>query len=126
MDKRIEQYVRPCVGCGYCCAEAPCFLSYRVFNTRPGETCQALYWRESEKKYRCVLADYDPDYAKHLFVGEGCCSPLNTWRKDVRKRQTIEVQRMRGSYQVDENHEGKVHALRYRTDNNHYSSRAGL
>jgi hypothetical protein len=69
-----------CVGCGYCCWLAPCVLC----RTRHGlvKRCPELFWDGS--KYRCKLAD---NYKEELAIGCGCCSNLNTWRQDVKRRE---------------------------------------
>ena len=86
-----ERYGFPaCVGCGYCCLKIPCHQAVRRFGDRVTDKtryaekmCPALYW--DGKKYRCELAK-DLKAYKALSMGEGCCSPLNTWRSDVRER----------------------------------------
>ena len=74
-----EKYFPSCIGCGYCCLEATCMLGVYFFNTQ--YPCPALIW--DFKQYRCQLAE---QYGDDLYIGSGCCSPLNTWRKEVRKR----------------------------------------
>ena len=82
-----EKYFPPCTGCGACCLEAPCTLAVHLHLERIKKTgeCPELFWSESEKKYRCSLAAH-PLYAKRLYIGAGCGFPLNSWRKDVKKR----------------------------------------
>ncbi len=72
---------KKCVGCSYCCIEMPCFWSMTALGTKIGGVCLALFW--DEDKYRCRAAD---THKVSLCIGEGCCSPLNTWRQDVKKR----------------------------------------
>jgi hypothetical protein len=27
------------------------------------------------------------EFNSRLYIGDGCCSPLNTWRQDVKRRE---------------------------------------
>jgi len=78
--------IRDCVGCGYCCKEAVCTLGLLLNPSYVSENgdCPELFWSEQEKKYRCKAAE---GFGERLYIGAGCCSPLNTWRKDVRRRE---------------------------------------
>ncbi|MGW8177947.1 MAG: hypothetical protein ACWGQW_04020 [bacterium] len=72
----------PCVGCGYCCTKRVC-----TFGIPDGRgICKFLYWNEDKQMYRCRLAESKRTIANALYVGAGCPSSLNTWRRDVRKR----------------------------------------
>lgn len=75
-----------CVGCGYCCMKTPCWVAFRVYGYSIKE-CPALLWDTA--RYICVLIRDHPDIAKELYAGEGCCSRLNSWRKDVVRRDTV-------------------------------------
>ena len=81
---------RQCVGCGYCCKKAMCAVGQGVSVnhslTVMDQECQFLVWHKEDDKYRCILAMDSPKYAKMILAGAGCCSPLNTWRQDVRER----------------------------------------
>jgi len=68
-----------CVGCGFCCMQAPCCFGAADESGR----CLALHW--DGQQYRCLLADIPLVY-EGMAMGEGCCSSLNTWRKDVKER----------------------------------------
>ena len=74
-----EQYFPSCVGCGFCCLQATCSLGVHFFNNR--HPCLALNW--NGEQYRCQLAE---EYKDELYIGSGCCSPLNDWRKEVKQR----------------------------------------
>jgi len=74
-----EKYFPSCVGCGHCCLEATCLLGVYFFDRL--YPCPALIW--DGKRYRCQLAE---QYGERLYIGSGCCSPLNAWRKEVKKR----------------------------------------
>lgn len=77
--KDPEEFFPTCVGCGYCCLQATCSLGVEVYGTT--YPCPALLWKG--KQYRCKLAN---EYEDILYIGSGCCSPLNSWRKDVKER----------------------------------------
>jgi hypothetical protein len=83
---------RECVGCGYCCAKTPCDASRRLY---PGaDHCPQLLWMEEDKRYKCSLMMIaglvGEGYRKELYAGEGCCSGLNSWRKDVKQRDRLD------------------------------------
>jgi len=89
----------PCIGCGYCCIKRQCRLSQQIY----GEVdagCPALVWRR--KRYLCRLASVRGPAGKEicfdLSIGEGCCSTLNSWRQDVRKRSIEEMKETREEY----------------------------
>jgi len=76
----------PCVGCGYCCMKTPCDAARRLY---PGATvCPQLEWLED--RYVCGLmmisGPLGADYKKELHAGAGCCSSMNSWRQDIKKR----------------------------------------
>ena len=75
-----EIRTRRCVGCGYCCTKARCALSMRLAHGDQNGWCPYLY--QEGDRWRCTLAK-DPDHAKELAIGEGCCSPLNTDRRKM-------------------------------------------
>ena len=74
----------PCVGCGYCCITAPCILSVSLSLTDRAGNCAALFW--TGERYLCALVESDSRFKRELAIGAGCCSSLNTWRNDVKKR----------------------------------------
>ena len=80
-----------CVGCGYCCMKTPCDASRRLY---PGATiCPQLLWLD--KRYECGLMKIagmvGEAYRKELYAGAGCCSSLNSWRQDVKLRNTFDA-----------------------------------
>ena len=90
----MKQKVSQCNGCGYCCIKAPCFVAARLY---PGaEICPALYWKEEEKMHRCSLMEIGGPvgeaYRHELSAGAGCCSSLNSWRKNIKKRTRDDLQ----------------------------------
>ena len=87
-DDMFKLNVRPCVGCGYCCMKVKCSAGSRLYHTE--NPCPALIWSESDKRYICNLmtlpGKIGEGYKEELAEGAGCCSGLNSWRKDVKKR----------------------------------------
>ena len=77
---------RPCLGCGFCCLQAQCGLSVRVHAYK--EICPSLYWNETRKRHLCraVEGDLIITNGEELDIGAGCCSPLNSWRNEVKNR----------------------------------------
>lgn len=74
-----------CVGCGYCCIKVPCTRSLATFGKLD---CPALVW--NGERYRCAMAE---EWGAELYMGEGCCAALNTWRLDVRNRDRCRTER---------------------------------
>jgi hypothetical protein len=70
----------PCVGCGYCCTKRACGMS----DVDGRGICTSLYW--NGQMYRCRLVESNRHYAEWLYIGAGCPSNLNTWRRNVRER----------------------------------------
>ena len=89
-DKDIGR-VKECVGCGYCCIKAPCEVELRIYG-RGLSTCPELKWDGT--RYLCNLCTKDilgPEYRKELYIGAGCCSNLNSWRKEVKPRRKEDI-----------------------------------
>lgn len=76
--------VRNCVGCGYCCLTAMCFSGQKRLGLH--RRCPALTWSDDDSRYYCQLALEDIRFAREVYVGAGCCSGLNTWRREVKNR----------------------------------------
>jgi len=81
-----EVVYRQCVGCGYCCLKIPCFGA--LFHGWVDEKmrCTKLIWDEEANRYWCQRAKENRLFAENIYVGQGCSSDLNTWRKDVKYR----------------------------------------
>lgn len=80
--------ISECVGCGYCCMQTPCSIATRLY---PGvRECPQLTWDERDQRYYCGLMLLSEPlgsyYRQELFAGAGCCSSLNSWRQDVKRR----------------------------------------
>lgn len=71
-----------CVGCGYCCIKSPCVKS--VLNDYG--YCIYLFWGVTSNRYLCSKGILDHLFFKEASMGEGCCSNLNDWRKNVIQR----------------------------------------
>jgi len=90
--KSIDGFpVKECVGCGFCCIQTQCGASLRLYG--PVKTCPDLVWKDS--RYVCRLMTLDGElgarYRLELYAGEGCCSNLNSWRKEVIPRRDIDL-----------------------------------
>jgi len=77
-----------CVGCGYCCIKALCILGEMMVGGLPermrGSHCPSLYW--TGDKYRCRLAEVSELARRELSIDAGCCSGLNSWRNNIKRR----------------------------------------
>jgi hypothetical protein len=84
--------VKECVGCGHCCITARCVASYRVWPN--GKDCPGLEWKDD--RYNCKLASLPGElgirYRAELYIGDGCCQGLNSWRQNVKPRRDIDLQ----------------------------------
>lgn len=80
-----EAKTKACVGCGYCCKKAPCSLAVRVFGAVT--SCPMLIWDEDANRYWCKACKGEgslrAEYRAQLYIGDGCCSPLNTDRNNI-------------------------------------------
>jgi hypothetical protein len=79
--------IKECIGCGFCC-QTPCGAGARLY---PGaKPCPALKW--NGERHVCDLmtlpGSLGPEYRKELYAGEGCCSNLNSWRKEPLQDRT--------------------------------------
>jgi hypothetical protein len=76
--------VEPCIGSGYCCKKARCWIGTRLHG--PGDNCPSLVFKE--ERYWCgevMKAEGTAEKAimDDLFVGAGCCSSLNGDRREM-------------------------------------------
>ena len=74
-----EKFFPSCVGCRYCCKQATCSLGIKFYGAQ--YPCPALFW--NGERYMCKMAK---TFSDDLYIGSGCCSPLNSWRKEVKER----------------------------------------
>ena len=89
MKKDFDRFT--CTGCGFCCMKAPCDASVRLY---PGaKRCPQLIWSDKDNRYNCGLMQLPGnvgfEFRQELYAGEGCCSNLNSWRFDVKKRDEV-------------------------------------
>jgi hypothetical protein len=77
-DRRNEFGALPCIGCGSCCKQVPCFLAIKAGCSQ--SPCSFLRWVGN--RYRCgIYIDAPSDDIKRyiaceLSYGAGCCSSL--------------------------------------------------
>ncbi len=75
--------VQDCIGCGFCCIKAKCGAGVRLYGGGKG-ICPALIW--NGERHVCDLMELPGDlgrtYRTELFAGLGCCSNLNSWRRE--------------------------------------------
>lgn len=72
-----------CIGSGYCCMKAPCPIS--PSHLGPEETykgCSELLWEDGRHWCRLVTQSSGGKVKLELSVGAGCCSSLNSWRRE--------------------------------------------
>lgn len=76
-----------CVGCGFCCIKTPCDAARRLYPNV--KVCPQLQWHGD--RYMCglmlIAGPLGDDYRRELHAGAGCCCALNSWRKDVKRRE---------------------------------------
>jgi len=75
--------VSECIGCGFCCTKTLCDVARRVYSTIY-TPCPALVW--TGERHVCKLmtlpSRLGETYRQELYAGEGCCSGLNSWRRE--------------------------------------------
>lgn len=78
--------VKECVGCGYCCIKSVCLVSASLH--KGFRECPELKWNGFRHvcKLMELLGERGERYRKELYAGEGCCSGLNTWRREIKNR----------------------------------------
>jgi hypothetical protein len=50
--------------------------------------CPFLMWSDLDHRYYCRMAMGNKAFAKAIHAGEGCCSQLNTWRNNIKRRES--------------------------------------
>lgn len=97
--------VHECIGCGFCCCQAPCDAGIRLYNG--AVPCPALEWHDDEKRHKCRLmclpGNIGRDFRLELYAGAGCCSNLNTWRREplVNRTKTLKPNSIRNPVQPE-------------------------
>lgn len=73
--------------------KTPCDASRRLYGSI--KECPQLIWDDENNRYQCGLmlipGLIGEGYRQELYAGAGCCSSMNSWRKDVKKRTGIEL-----------------------------------
>lgn len=92
-DDGVPYPTKECVGCGYCCIKTLCDAARRLY---PGaRSCPQLLWIEEDNRYKCglmmIAGPVGQGYRAELYAGAGCCSGLNSWRQDVKKRDHLDM-----------------------------------
>jgi len=80
LDKKsLQDNVKPCIGCGFCCLKTKCIAAQRLYPS--AEKCPALKW--NGERHVCELMELPGTvgaaYRAELYAGEGCCANLNSW-----------------------------------------------
>jgi len=75
----------PCIGSGHCCKQALCVIGMQAHGVMPGP-CPSLVFED--ERYWCgevLKADEErKEWLKaNLYIGEGCCSTLNSDRREM-------------------------------------------
>jgi len=83
----MERKPAGCIGCGYCCIKTTCLLGKNFYGVNDNVTiCPGLKWDATQIRHICELALIkDPlgaRYRSELHIGAGCCSGLNSWRRE--------------------------------------------
>ena len=77
-----------CVGCGFCCIKSACMYEIMLHGNKT--QCPELIWDKKKKRYFCNLVLKKEINVKFLFIGEGCCCGLNSWRQNVQPQRNID------------------------------------
>lgn len=87
--------VKPCVGCGCCCIKARCSTSLRIWPYVKENECPGLIWDNEQNRYICKLAAMTGpkgiEYRAELYIGDGCCMSMNSWRTDIQPRRKCDT-----------------------------------
>jgi hypothetical protein len=73
--------IAECVGCGYCCETATCVAG--LVHGSSSSPCDFLIFKDG--RHWCMLVLEGVVKAEQLYIGFGCCSSLNTKRRDYIK-----------------------------------------
>ena len=63
-------------------------VSVGAYVVEENHMSEDLVW--NGEQYRCAMAE---QWGAELYIGEGCCAALNTWRLDVRNRDRCRTER---------------------------------
>lgn len=81
-----------CIGSGYCCVKVQCSISLAKHGQQ--KLCPELDW--NGKRHVCKLmllpGKAGARHRADLYEGAGCCSSLNSWRREpLKDRRKLEV-----------------------------------
>lgn len=71
---------KPCLRSGFCCKQATCTAGL-IYGAAP-KGCKFLRGNKPGF-YSCGLVEDKLINPQELYIGEGCCSPINTDRKQA-------------------------------------------
>jgi hypothetical protein len=82
--------IKPCIGCGFCCVQAMCVAGRYLHPELDDQVvCPELHW--NGQRHVCLLMEQPgiagERYRQGLYAGEGCCSNLNSWRREPLKNR---------------------------------------
>lgn len=80
----VRYLIKPCVGSGFCCKKARCWIGAQVHG--PGRDCPSLVLKEG--RYWCgevlkATGDEQEAMKQDLSIGEGCCMSLFNHLRDA-------------------------------------------
>jgi len=90
MRKLSHKEYPKCLGCGFCCMSSMCSVGISMLGRRV-EQCPYLFWSWRSGRYWCELVLTGRIEPEVLATGFGCPSNLNSWRKNVRRREYAEL-----------------------------------
>lgn len=80
-----------CCGCGYCCITAPCG-AFPVEDVQKWRGCPELEF-DGERHWCGLVLRASDDIKETLYaglaIGAGCCSGLNSWRREPIQDRTV-------------------------------------
>lgn len=108
--------VRECRGCGWCCIQTPCDLARRL-NPSIKSECTFLKWDNDKNRYVCgaytnAKFSLQTQIKAELFIGAGCCSGLNSWRKDIKPRRDKDIPEKTVRIKLDPIFKAFLHSLK--------------
>ena len=82
--------IRPCIGCGYCCTKSTCMYGNHLHPGLHDKICPELLWDGTRHVCKPMLqpGKAGEDCRLALYAGEGCCSNLNSWRREPLQDRT--------------------------------------
>ena len=78
--------VKQCIGSGFCCMNAPCYIASNKYDDKWTSPCPSLAWSEKDFRYYCQEVLDNPDLKAPLSIGGGCCQSLFNVNRDQLKQ----------------------------------------